>query len=318
MKRILGVFFAIIIWSCGKENKPEEEISKIEVSFNVERFDKALSGADVSNLPGLKSRFPLLFPESYPDSIWVKRLNDTLQAELVEEVGKVYPDFKKETDQLHSLFQHASYYLNDFTPPDVITLTTEVDYRNSVIYADSLLLIGLDNYLGKDHKFYTGIQEYLKRDFEPDLIVVDAASKIARSRLTLPSDRTFLAAMILYGKELYLKDLLIPFKTDAEKIKYTEKQIQWARNNETNIWRHLVDNNALFSTDQSLKTRFIEPAPFSKFYLSFDAESPGRIGQYVGWQIVRSYMENNDVSLQQMLKMSTEEIFNNSRYKPGK
>jgi uncharacterized protein YjaZ len=67
-----------------------------------------------------------------------------------------------------------------------------------------------------------------------------------------------------------------------------------------------------------LASRFINPAPFSKFNLELDSESPGRLGQYMGWQIVRAYAENNDVSLQEILSMNAEDIFNNSKFKPRK
>ena len=74
----------------------------------------------------------------------------------------------------------------------------------------------------------------------------------------------------------------------------------------------------LFSTDNSLPNRFIALAPFSKFYLELDSESPGRLGQYIGWQIVRAYMKNNKVSLMDMMQKDAEEIFNNSNFKPSK
>ena len=35
---------------------------------------------------------------------------------------------------------------------------------------------------------------------------------------------------------------------------------------------------------------FFDASPFSKFYLEIDNQSPGRIGRWIGWQIVRSYM----------------------------
>ena len=89
--------------------------------------------------------------------------------------------------------------------------------------------------------------------------------------------------------------------------------------NESYIWRYFIERELLFSTDLKLSGRFITPAPFSKFYLEdIDAESPGRLGQYIGWQIVRAYMQQNDVSLKDMLLKSPEEIFNNSKFKPRK
>jgi len=67
-----------------------------------------------------------------------------------------------------------------------------------------------------------------------------------------------------------------------------------------------------------LPGRFIADAPFSKFYLQLDRESPGRLGQYIGWQIVRAYMNNNDIAFLDMMKKDAAEIFNKSNYKPPK
>ena len=125
--------------------------------------------------------------------------------------------------------------------------------------------------------------------------------------------------MIYFGKQLYFMDEVIPFKSEAERISYSQEQLEWANLNESYIWRYFVERELLFSTDSKLPGRFINPAPFTKFYLEeIDSESPGRLGQYMGWQMVRAYMENNEVTLKEMLIKSPEEIFNNSKFKPRK
>ncbi|MEI7509115.1 MAG: DUF2268 domain-containing putative Zn-dependent protease, partial [Flavobacterium sp.] len=88
--------------------------------------------------------------------------------------------------------------------------------------------------------------------------------------------------------------------------------------NESYMWEFFVSNKLLFSTDSKLPNRFINVAPFSKFYLEIDNETPGRVGQWIGWQIVRSYMENNNSTVQQLLKMNAKDIFELSKYKPKK
>ncbi|MBU0940186.1 MAG: gliding motility lipoprotein GldB, partial [Bacteroidetes bacterium] len=127
-----------------------------------------------------------------------------------------------------------------------------------------------------------------------------------------------LSSMIYAGKELYMKDLFLPEVAANEKIGYTEDQMIWCKENESYIWRYFIDKQLLYSDDQKLIPRFINPAPFSKFYLEIDNESPGKVGAYIGWQIVNSYMQNNEVSLQQLLKMNAQEIFEKSKYKPKK
>lgn len=124
--------------------------------------------------------------------------------------------------------------------------------------------------------------------------------------------------MVYFGKILYFKDVMIPFKEDEEKIGYTKLELDWAIDNEIYIWEYFVENEMLFASDPKLLERFINPAPFSKFYLELDSESPGGLGHYIGWQIVRAYMKNNDVTLQKMLTTNADDIFNNARFKPLK
>jgi hypothetical protein len=124
--------------------------------------------------------------------------------------------------------------------------------------------------------------------------------------------------MVYAGKELYLKDILLPEYTDAQKMGYKPEQIAWCEANEAEMWRFFIDNTLLYDTDQKLVPRFINPAPFSKFYLEIDNESPGRTGAWLGWQMVRSYMENNEVTLQKMLKTDSKTLFEKSKYKPKK
>jgi len=133
-----------------------------------------------------------------------------------------------------------------------------------------------------------------------------------------PTDETLLSQMIYAGKGLYLKDLFLPEYSDADKIGYKSEQITWCAENESYMWRYFIERKLLYDTDQKLIPRFIAPAPFSKFYLEIDNESPGRVGSWLGWQIVRSFMENNEVSLNEMLKMDAKEIFEKSKYKPKK
>ena len=136
--------------------------------------------------------------------------------------------------------------------------------------------------------------------------------------ITQGKQRRFVDQMISFGKQLYLKDLFMPFKSEASRIGYSEEEYTWAQLNESEIWSYFVDRDLLFSTDTSLSNRFIAQAPFSKFYLELDNESPGMLGRYLGWQIVRQFMENNDVSLRELSTISGEELYKKSKYKPVK
>lgn len=311
---ILGAF----LFSCNSKSGVESEIEKIPINIEIVRFDKEFAGATSEDLPRLKREFPAFFPKQYNDSIWIEKVNDTLQNQLEEEVLKTFPKEDALEDVLVPLFQHIKYYFPKFTTPLVVTTTSDVDYRNKVILADNTLVIGLDNYLGADHPFYEGIDKYISKEMKPSQISPDVAETYARQYIKPPNKATFLGQIVYFGKELYLKDLWLPNISDAEKIGYTEKEFQWAEENEEYMWRYFIEKEMLYSTDPKLGARFIGPAPFSKFYLEIDNESPGMLGRYLGWKIVRAYMENNETDVQRLMIIDAEEIFTNSKYKPKK
>ncbi|MFV8224896.1 gliding motility lipoprotein GldB [Christiangramia aquimixticola] len=318
LKKFWILIFLTVLFSCNENSHREEEIEKVEVDFELKRFDREFAQATPENLKALQSNYPYLFPAQFPDSVWVEKLQDSIQQELNAEVYKAFPQMENEEAEFQSLFQHVKYYFPEFSVPDVITLTSEVDYKNKVIYTGDFLLVSLDTYLGADHKFYVGIQEFLKKNFTKNQIVVDAAEEISREFVPKPDSRTFLSHMLHYGKILYLKEQFLPSKSRAELMGYTEDELVWAESNEDQIWRYFIENEVLYDTDSQLYTRFLYPAPFSKFYLQLDAESPSRLGQYIGWRIVDAYMERNEVSIKQMLRTPAEEIFKNSNFKPKK
>jgi gliding motility-associated lipoprotein GldB len=318
-----SIFIAVLILSifygCNTTDKVEAEISKINADVRVSRFDREFAEAKVTDLPKLKEAYPFLFPSQYPDSIWAAKMQDSIQMELFNEVGQAFPDFIDQKQDLEALFQHIKYYFPEFKVPHVITLTSEVDYNNRVILADTLLLVGLDNYLGPEHRFYTDIQDYIAAGLDKKFMVSDVADNFAKKVVPKLNDRTLLSEMIYYGKILYLKDQLITSAPDAIIMGYSQEQLEWALANEEPIWRNFIEQEHLYSTDRELQLRFIHPAPFSKFGLELiDNESPGRIGQYIGWQIVSAFMNKNEITVQQLLKIPAEEIFKKSSFKPKK
>lgn len=315
---IVFVFFCILT-SCDDSDKIDEEIAKITLELQIERFDKKFSETKPSELKGLKKEFPYLFPEQYSDSVWLAKMTDTLQLQLSSEVDVVFNNFEAETTDLELLFKHIKYHFPKNKVPKVVTVISDVQYDNRVVLGDTLLLLGLDNYLGASHKFYGGIQQFIAEGLDKKYIVSDVASAFAKRIIPRPENRTFLSKLIYFGKELYVKDMLIPFKPDEQKIGFSKEQMEWVKGNEEQMWRYFIDKELLYSTDNSLDARFLDPAPFSKFQLELiDNESPGRVGRYIGWQIVKSFMDNNEVTAQQLLNLSSEKIFKESKYKPAK
>lgn len=315
MKKWLGIISILcIIVGCKKKEALHSEIANIPVLIVVDRFDRSFANATPEDLPLLKSKYPYLFSQRYSDEFWEAKLTDTLQKELEREVGTAFKDVKDIEEDLGLLYKHIQYYYPETSVPKVISIITEV--RNKVVLTDTLLLIGLDNYLGKDHYFYEGIQKYKSKNFRKEQIDVDVASAFAKTMITRPQTSTFLNQMIYEGKQLYLMKMLLSQKPIHEVLSYTEDEYAFAESNEVNMWEYFVSGQLLYSTDRKLLSRFIDPAPFSKFYLDFDNDTPGRLGRYLGYKIVSSYMEKNDTSLKTMLLQDAETLFTNAKYKP--
>jgi len=303
--------------SCGKKNKIEKAVAEIPIEIEVKRFDKIFFETPTADLPKIKEAFPYFFPLGNDDDVWLSKMQDPQWRELYAEVQKKYSDFEPVQKDLTTLLKHIKYYFPQTKTPKVITVISEMDYNNKVIYADSLLIISLEMYLGKEHRFYQ-FPNYIKQNFEEKNIMPDVVSSFSLRKIPPATSKNFLSRMVTSGKELYLKDLLLPEYSDADKIGYTEEQIKWCEENESYMWRYFIEKEMLYSDDQKLNSRFINPAPFSKFYLEIDNESPGQVGAWIGWQIVRSFMDNNKVSLQELLSTSPKEIFEKSKYKPKK
>lgn len=309
----------IIMASCDKKSKVEKQVEEIPLEVKVERFDKVFFETPVKDLPKIKKMYPEFFPEGVEDQIWVEKMSNPLWKELYAEVQKTFGDFGLEKTAIEDVFRHAKYYFPETQTPEVITVIGEMDYNNKVIYTGDLVLISLELYLGKDHEYYQSeFPAYLRQNFGKHQMMPDIVSAFSAGKIAEPTTKNLLSQMIFAGKELYIKDLLLPETSDADKIGYSQEQITWCDENEEYMWRYFVEGNLLYDSDSRLGNRFINKAPFSKFYLEIDNETPGRVGTWVGWQIVRSFAKNNDISLEQLLQMDAVEIFNKSKYKPKK
>lgn len=318
-KHLLIVVLVSVFFSCSKDdNRLNIDVSTIASDVKIERFEQEFYTAKPENLPKLKEKYPFLFPHNI-DSVWVNKMSDKDEQELFKATQKVYPNLDKVKKDLDELFKHVKYYYPKFKEPRIITLNSNVGFEQKVIYTNELLFISLDVFLGKDSYIYEDYPAYLTQNFTPKQITVATAKEIIKPILFKNKNRTFSSKIIQEGKKLYALDAFLPNFNDEDKIGYTPNKTKWVKANEYMIWSYFVDKELLYSTDNSLNTRFIDLAPFSKFYLDIDNKSPGSVGSWLGWQIVRSFMKyNKDVSLTELMKMDNETIFKKSKYKPNR
>ncbi len=312
---VLCLFLAII--GCKNSNSNESAILSIPMELTIERFDKKFHLSQSDDIAGLKAIYPFLFPKKFNDSVWIKRQKDSLQLLLLENVEAKFRSMEPLEDNLEYLFKHLKFYFPKTQTPRVIGVINNVDYQSKTIYTDSLLLISLDTYLGTQHELYDGIPLYIRQEMDITYLSSHVADKFAEYKIPPIKDRSLLSQMIYLGKKIYLKDWVLPQLTDAQKMGYSDDQLQWVVENEMYMWQYFVEKQLLFSTDPSFSQRFIEPSPFSKFYLEIDNESPGRVGIWLGWQIIKSYMERYpETEIHTLLNLPAQTLFSKSNYKP--
>jgi hypothetical protein len=306
--RIILCFIVIFFLACENTVKNEH--------LTIHRFENEFYNSSEKELSSLIIKYPYLFPSQFPIETWKSFLKDSIKLNVYNETSKVFKDFETISDQISEIFIKFKEISPDFTKPKIITLTSQSQYENRIIYADSLLLISLDSYLGPN--FYPDIPKYISTNMDKKYISNDIAEQISRNFVSKSSNRTFLNEIIYYGKILYLNKYLTPFNEDYLIFHSAQNKVKWAEENEFNIWSFFIENEFLFSTRNDLKSRFISFAPFSKFNLDIDKNSPGGIGKWLGYKIVNSYMKSNKVSIKDLLVEDYYHIYTNSKYKPKK
>lgn len=330
MKRLSFVLLAFLLWNCGKEKEEcvfTPDISGIEIDLQFERFEDSLAQITTKHdLIKLLSRQPVIRDQmlrraEYPDdSVFVremfKRFTNPGIDTLLTETKRVFGDGSALEEEFRKAFAHIKYYYPDFSPPKVKTVITGLD--TDLYVTDSLILVGLDFFLGPDAAYRPKTYDYLMRRYDPHdivpscLLIYGISPRFNKTEL---KDRTVLADMVAYGKSFYFAKHMLPCTPDSLLIWYTSTEIDGADENENLIWARFVQDQVLFSTSAIDKKNYLGDRPVT---IQVGEKCPGRIGQWVGWQIVDEYMKGHpEKSLPELMNMDdAQALFKESNYKP--
>jgi hypothetical protein len=231
---------------------------------------------------------------------------------------QTYPDLNQLNDGFTTIFKRFKYFFPDRKLPKTTTMMS--GFNHATVFVDSTLAIGLEMYLGGDNKFYQmlALPSYKVVFMNKENITTDAVRTWMFSEFPyIMNKNDFLSEIINMGKIMYLNDALLPNVHDTTKIQYTEKQLRYCTDNEFNVWTFFIAQKLLYTTDYAEIVKFTGEAPFTA---AFSKESAPRIGHWIGWQIVRQYMDTNpDVTLQQLMdETDAQIILAKSKYKPKK
>ena len=212
------------------------------------------------------------------------------------------------------------YYFPAWKPPSLYSYISGFDIENGVFLSDSSLILPLDNYLGVHYTPYKQVKipQYLIQRMRAEYLVPDVVRTIGMALSSpFPNDDNLVAQMIAAGKLLYFAESVLPDYPSYLLAGFTKEEYAWCIDNEQEIWGFFLGQDLLFTKDKLTLGKFMNEGPGTQ---GFPEGSPGRIGHFIGWQIVRSYAARHPkTELKTMMEnRELSRIFDESGYKPSK
>ncbi len=336
---VLCVVFILVCAGCRQQNKAPD-VSDIPVQVTISRFDQEFMAVDTTaveaGLQKLNHQYPTFFPvymnqimnfgyaadsnTRHPDPVIKKFIESKDIRQLQNTINAHFTPAKIQEIQreLEASFRYMKYYLPEFKVPRVVTFMSALS-NYGAITVDTVLGIGLDMFLGADFPLYKQVAnpypDYILRRFSPDNLITSCIKALVQKKYPPLDKGTLLDHMIAQGQVLYFLDKVLPDTPDSIKIHYTKAQLDWCNKNEQFIWQYFIRNDLLYKNESLTIRYYVGPGPTSR---GMPDNAPGNIGSWIGWQIVRKYMEENPTTaLAGLMKMTDgQKILTASGYHP--
>jgi len=334
VQRTILFITGIALLLCGcRNNSLDVDISDVDLTIKLERFDRDLFEMDQDTMDGTISAMYRQYDDFFDvfnvhvisigqassrrySSYLSMFINDPTNREVYEYTKGIYSNTTELEAELTDGFRHYLYHYPDSLPPRVVAYVSR--FNQGLFTVGHFVGVGLDQYLGSDCDFYKqmGTPNYLANKKEPGRVSVDVMYAWA-TQLYPYNDSldNVLSRMIYHGQLAWFVGAMYPELAEQLTMGFTVDQMKWCRNNEKQMWTHLVEEKLLFSTDPMNIRKLVEDAPHTNFFTS---ESPGRAAVWQGWQIVNAYAERNSgLSVHQVMSQRNfQELLRLSRYNP--
>ncbi|MFT4203435.1 MAG: hypothetical protein QM610_05925 [Chitinophagaceae bacterium] len=334
MLRYCVLLLAVSLCACVKKRQVPD-VSRVNAPLTVIRsepdffkMDTTHVEASLDKLQGKYGKFlndylyNIIGLPPFPDS--VKRALPFFLKNYQPIHDSVEAHFKKLDAYLGPLrlgLQLTKYYFPQYRAPEMlITYVGPLDGYGNVL-TSSGLAVGLQLYMGKDFVPYQSefLQQiypaYISRRFEPEYIPVDCMKNIIQDMY--PDNyrsQPLVQQMVEAGKRMYLLDQLLPYVADTLKIGYTDDQLQGCYKKEEAIWNYFTVNNLLYATDPDEVRDYMNDGPQTA---TLGEGSPANIGTFLGWQIVKKWMESHpQTNMVRLMDTPADQIFKEAKYKP--
>lgn len=317
---LLGLFCSFLLVSCRKHD-----------DLAIQRLDQQLFAAtSPDSVRAFLNRNPAVAQLYFNangagnDTALVSELtnpiSNTALKGFYQQVQAEFGDLTDLNNQLSEAFANIKKDFPDFKTPKVATLVTGF-LGPDLVVTDSLIVIGLDYFVGPKAKFRPqGPQypQYILRRYQKEYIapaIVFALSD--KYNATNRADQTMLADMVYYGKGYVFTKTMLPEAPDSLVIGYSDQQLTETFNAQDIVWAHFIDNQLIYQTNPAIKGRYLNERPFTA---EIGQRCPGAIGRWVGWRIVGRYHDEHDtVSITDLMRNTdARQIFEQSGYKGQK
>ena len=333
-------FAAIVIFlSCSNKNDVPD-VSDIRIDITVQRFDKEFFTLDTTqvqySLSQIEKKYPAFLSVYFKFFAPVKEMalqqGISFERALVEyyrymkplatEADKKFSSFGNIETELEAKLRFVKHYFPNFKTPAVLTSVESLNPENpdeiyGTSYFQDTLVVSLQMFLGKDYPAYDPTQypDYIRRRFEPVYIVPNSIRAIVGELYADTSQNSSLIEqMIEKGKQWWLMKKLMPDVADSLITGYTARQTDDINREEGNIWGVITQNENLFSVDVEVLKTYLGEAPFTA---TLPQGAPGKIGPWLGWQIIKKFEEENSkMTVDQVLKTTAKKIFQEAKYRP--
>lgn len=335
--RIFASLIVFLILTSCVHNPLDVDLNKVNIaSVPGERFEKDLFNISRNDIKKgtieLKNKYGSFFDHYMMNLLKVNNTSDSIyEARLIAflndkdikgcyaQIKKVYPDeaMNELAPQVNDCIKRFHFHFpKRKLPVRFVTVTSGWNY--AFAYTDSTLITSLDMYLGDTSIYYQMLQlpQFRTRCMNKNYVIPD----MIRGWLVTEFDNaeptnTLLYHTIFYGRIYYAVTALLPDIADTTLMCYTPKQMEYCKEYEKKLWGYFAEKNRLYETNMKTIQELTSDGPFSG---AISKECPPRIAMWVGLQIVRSYMKNNEgATLEKLMEeKDAQKILNRSKYRP--
>lgn len=325
-----------LLGSCSPSNRTPD-VSHIKTKVTLARFDQAFFALDTTQLAtgldSLAKNFSAFYPEYMQFILGVSGdpADSTTQRTVRQFIGAYrsvqdslqprFADIRSIEKELQTSFSYLQYYFPLYKTGTITFFTGPFD-APGVATVRSGTAVGLQQFAGRDFFAYqsadlqTLYPSYLSRRFAPQYIVPGVIKAIAEDIFPPhAAELPLVEQMVERGKYWYLASLLLPYHPDSLITGYTTTQLDWCKENEGLIWSHLLKSEDLNSLNPIVIQTYLGEAPFTQG-LSQEY-SPGNLGTWIGWQIVKKYADNHsEMHPSDIMKTPAATLLEQAKYKP--